>query len=187
MTSRSDHPKKSERQIERRKSYQAVLGVDEAVLAAHMQQLIELNEGIDALAEAIADRPTNAEATRRRRAIFMVALILIIGTTFLADEHIERCGPGAEVKAALDYVLTTSAGEVDRDELRRVTEKSTPGICTVIFPTHIHDDEAEWPNTRAILGLCMYGLVLAGGWWFALRKPPPIPPKSEVTAEDIKP
>lgn len=113
-------------------------------------------------------RPIKEDVAFNRRKNFVAMLFLILGVIFLHDEHVEHCGPGAEAKAIINYVLSTP-GEVEIDELRKVGKDATPYQCGVTFPFHAHDDEEEWPTSANLLGLALYGgLALALGSWVGL-------------------
>lgn len=149
------------------------VSVDAIALMRQAEEVEELNENIERIIAALRERPTRQEVARKRRSSFMLVLTLSFLVIFAHDEHIEHCGPGAESKAAVNYILDLPPDQpVDRYELQRAASDATSDFCGVSFPLHSHDDELTWPNSNNLKGFLLYIILFVGGWAFALRKSP---------------
>lgn len=135
------------------------------VLAANTAEMHRIQVLLDT-------RPTKEDVSYHRRKSFAVVVLITLALVFGLDQHTEQCGPGAEAKKAIAYVLDHPGDLYNVEDLRKSTEGVTPFYCTITVPIHVHDDSAKWPNNRVFIGLGLYGVLFAGlvGWVLRSRK-----------------
>ncbi len=130
-----------------------------------LMEIIESNTAeLRRTQEVLDNRPTKEDVAYHRRKTLVSLILFGVFVIFVHDQHLERCGPGVEAKAVIATYLNTQAEDREqiRDRLAEASKQATPEYCTVVFPLHVHDDEADWPNYRAIFGMSLYAGLFTG-------------------------
>lgn len=115
-------------------------------------------------------RSTTANLIKRRRIITLVMLVVLLLTVQIGDIHNEQCGPGHRAEAIVEGLVK---GRVQTSQdLKDIVDDSTPAIwCDVLYPTHSHRFENEFPTTRNWAGFGMYAALLAAALFYVRRRP----------------
>lgn len=146
---------------------------DETELQQLLRATLERNEALQALVvtvsgntaavtrlrEDVVARPTRRTVERARRRVVALSVLLALFTGFVADEHTQRCGPGARSsRVVAGFVdLPTDATPAQVQAVRRRFIAQASPWCDVLSPLHSHDED-PWPTEASLLGLLLYSI-----------------------------
>ena len=137
------------------------------VVEALATEVTSLVGEVRGLRAAVAHRPPRREIERKRRLMGLAVAAWSVMLILAHDQHVEACGSGVEAKAVIERYSTDPAPT--REEIIAAAKDATPDYCTYLFPIHTHDDDAEWPNHRAVVGILGYAVLFGGALTWATR------------------